>query len=511
MRPSALPILPIPLHAVARPGTPLPLGAGTRVVAVGEAEAVGSLVAAQLGAFLGQEVPVVHDDGRPGAVVLRLLSGGAGASSPGAYRIQVDSVRALVTAVDVDGLRHGAATLRQLVVSTPDGGRGLRPAFVVDAPRFSWRGLLLDVARSFVPVETVERVLDVLAGLRMNVLHLHLTDDQGWRLEIPSRPLLTEVSGRTAVEGGRTGWYTAADYERIQRYAAARGITVIPEIDLPGHVGAALHAYGELNPDGVPAPVLVGTDVSLSRLYPELPGTMPFVRDVLADVAAMTHGPYLHIGGDDAYAMSRAEYAHTVAAIAEQVRIVGKTAVGWQEVTKTPLAPGTVVQLRDDRPDTSAVIDAAWQGARVLISPAQHVYLGRHDLDAGEPDLLDLALVPPIGIPGPTSPADAVVPPADWARSAELRYAYDFEPMEYLPGLLPGAIAGVEAVLTTEQVRTDDDLFGLLLPRLAAVAEAGWSVPPRRSWPDFAVRVARYSTMWDLAGLPWHGSARTAG
>ena len=508
MKPAALPILPIPLHAVARPGTPLPLGPGTRVVAVGEAEAAGALVAAQLGAFLDQEVPVVRDDGRPGAVVLRLLAGGAGASSPGAYRIQVDSVRALVTAVDLDGLRHGAATLRQLVVPTPDGGRGLRPAFVVDAPRFAWRGLLLDVARSFVPVETVERVLDVLAGLRMNVLHLHLTDDQGWRLETPSRPLLTEVSGRTAVEGGRTGWYTAADYERIQRYAAERSITVIPEIDLPGHVGAALHAYGELNPDGRPAPAFTGTDVSLSRLYPDLPGTVPFVRDVLTDVAAMTHGPFLHIGGDEAYAMSRAEYARTVAAIAEQVRIVGKTAVGWQEVTTTPLAPGTVVQLRDDRPDTSAVIDAAWQGAKVLVSPAQHVYLGRHDLDAGDLDLLGLPALPPVG---PGVPSDAGAPaPADWARSAELRYAYDFEPMEYLPGLLPGSFAGVEAVLTTEQVRTDEDLFSLLLPRLAAVAEAGWSVPPRRSWPDFAVRVARYSAMWDMAGLPWQGSAQEA-
>ena len=485
MRPTALPILPAPLHAAARPGSPLPLGPATRVVAVGEAEAVGALVAEQLGLLLGRDVPVGRDDGRPGAIVLRLLGGGAGASSPGAYRIQVDSVRALVTAVDLDGLRHGAVTLRQLLVPTPDGGRGLRPAFVVDAPRFTWRGLHLDAARSFWEVPTIERVLDVTAALKLNVLHLHLTDDQGWRLEIPSRPLLTEVSGRTAVDGGRSGFYTVADFARIQAYAGARGITVIPEIDLPGHVNAAQHAYGELTPTGEPTPAYTGTDVGFSRLHPELPGTLDFVRDVVTDVAAMTRGPYLHVGGDEALTMTRPEYARTVAAIAEQVRVAGKSVVGWQEITQTPLAPGTVVQVWDDRPDLSDVIDAAWQGARVVLSPAQHVYLDmKYDGDS------------PVGV--------------DWTGNTELRDTYDWEPMEFLPGLLPGSIAGVEAALWSETVHTDQDLFTMLLPRLAAVAEVAWSVPPRRSWPDFAVRVARYAPTWDDADLPWYRSPQVA-
>ena len=343
MRPASLPILPAPLHAVTRPGSLLPLGPATRVVAVGEAEAVGVHVARQLGTLLGTDVPVTPDDGRPGAVVLRLLGGGTGAASPGAYRIQVDSVRALVTAVDLDGLRHGAATLRQLVVTTPDGTRGLRPAFVVDAPRFSWRGLSLDVARSFHDVATLEQVVDVITALKMNVLHLHLTDDQGWRLEVPSRPLLTELSGGTAVEGGQAGFYTVADFARIQAYAGARGVTVVPEIAMPGHVNAAQHAYGELNPSGLPVAAYTGSDVGFSQLHPDLPATLEFVRDVVTDVAGMTRGPYLHIGGDEALTMTRPEYSRIVAAIAEQVRLVGKTVVGWQEITQTPLAPGAVV------------------------------------------------------------------------------------------------------------------------------------------------------------------------
>ena len=485
MKPTALPILPAPLHAAARPGAPLPLGPGTHVVAVGEAEAIGAMVAAQLGALLGREVPVGRDDGRPGAIVLRLLAGGAGTASPGAYRIQVDSVRALVTAVDLDGLRHGAATLRQLHVPTPDGGRGLRPAFVVDAPRFTWRGLTLDVARSFLPVATVERVVDVITALKMNVLHLHLTDDQGWRLELGSRPRLTQASGGTAVDGGRSGYYTSADFARIQAYAGARGVTVIPEIDLPGHVNAALHAYGELTPSGETVPAYTGTDVGFSRLHHELPATLDFVRDVVTDVAAMTRGPYLHIGGDEALTMTRPDYSRTVAMIAEQVRVAGKTVVGWQEITQTPLAPGTIVQFWDDRPDPSDVVDAAWQGARVVLSPAPRVYLDvKYDMQSE------------LGV--------------DWTGPTELRDAYEWEPLEVLPGLLPGSIVGIEAALWSETVHTDEDLFTMLLPRLAAVAEVAWSVPPRRSWPDFAVRVARYASTWDDAGLPWHRSPQVA-
>lgn len=485
MRPAALPILPAPLHAVARPGAPLPLGPATHVVAVGEAEAVGAIVAHQLGLLLGREVTVGRDDGRPGAVVLRLLSGGAGASSPGAYRIQVDSVRALVTAVDLDGLRHGAVTLRQLFVTTPEGGRALRPAFVVDAPRFTWRGLSVDVARSFLPVATLERLVEVITALKLNVLHLHLTDDQGWRLEIPSRPLLTQRSGGTAVDGGRSGFYTVADFARIQAYAGARGVTVIPEIDLPGHVNGAQHAYGELNPSGEPAAAYTGTEVGFSRLHPELPATLAFVRDVVSDVAAMTRGPYLHIGGDEALTMTRPEYSRTVAMIAEQVRVAGKTVVGWQEITQTPLAPGTIVQFWDDRPDTSDIVDAAWQGARVVLSPARRVYLDvKYHGDW------------PLGV--------------DWTGTTELRDAYEWEPLETLPGLLPGSVAGIEAAVWSETIHSDEDLFTMLLPRLAAVAEVAWSVPPRRSWPDFAVRVARYAPAWDESGLPWHRSAQVA-
>lgn len=485
MTSAPLSLLPAPLHAVARPGSPMPLGDDTRVVAVGPSEVTGLLVARRLSTLLRREVPVGADDGRPGAVVLRLLPSGADAALPGAYRIQVDSVRALVTAVDLEGLLHGAVTLRQLIVRGPDGGYAVRPAFVVDAPRYGWRGLHLDVARSFLPVETVERVVDVMAGLKMNVLHLHLTDDQGWRLEVPSRPRLTEASGGTAVAGGRTGFYTVADYARLQDHAAERGITVVPEIDMPGHVNAALHAYGELTPSGEPTAPYDGTEVGFSRLHMDLPSTATFVHDVVTDVAAMTRGPYLHIGGDEALTVDRGEYSRLVSMIAERVRVAGKTVVGWQEITRTPLAPGTIAQLWDDRVDVSDVVDAAWQGVRVVLSPASRVYLDM------KPD------------------AEFTVG-GDWAGILPMRQVYDWEPTEFQPGLLPGSIVGIEAAVWSETIRTDEDLFRLLLPRLAAVAEVAWSMPIRRSWPDFTARVAAYAPVWDATGLPWHRSADVA-
>jgi hexosaminidase len=487
-RPDVLPLVPAPRRAVATPGDPLHLGAATRVVAAGGAAAVGPLVAGRLGARLGREVPVrADDDGRPGAVVLRLVPGPAAdggtdaGDPPGAYRVTVDGARAVVEAADADGLRHGAATLDQLVVRTPDGGAGLRRAEVADAPRFGWRGLHLDVARHFHDAATVRAVLDVAWSLRLNRLHLHLTDDQGWRIEVPSRPRLTEVSGATAVDGDPGGFFTVADLAAIQAYGAERGITVVPEIDLPGHVNAALHAYPELTPDGAGVPPYTGIEVGFSRLHADVPATAAFVRDVLADVAAMTEGPYLHVGGDEALTLGADEYARLVAMVAEEVCRAGKTLVGWQEVARARLAPGSLVQVWDDREDLSAVADAARRGARVILSPARRTYLDQKP-HAGFP----------VGL--------------DWAGTVELRDAYEWEPADVVPGLPPAAVAGVEAALWTETIRTRDEVLTMLLPRLAAVAEVAWSEPGRRSWPDFAARVAALAPTWDEAGLPWYRS-----
>jgi hexosaminidase len=478
-----LPIVPAPLEATALDGAPFRPG---RVVADGAARGAGKRLARLLGVGLeGLDDPgrtpgvpgVPGDDAGSGAVVLALDP----AAGPG-YRLTVHSDRAFLSAADPVGLHQGAATLAQLI----DPAHGtVAPVAVADAPRFAWRGLGLDVARHFQDVATVTAVLDVMADLKLNVLHLHLTDDQGWRLEIPSRPGLTERSGGTAVGGDPGGFYTAEDYATLQARAADRGIVVVPEIDLPGHVNAALHAYGELTPSGEPAPEYTGIDVGFSRLRADLPATAPFIRAVVADVAAMTAGAHLHIGGDEALEMSAAEYSELVRLAADAVRAAGKTVVGWQEVARADLPPGTVVQYWDTRTDVEADADvvtaAARAGARVLLSPAPRTYL---DMKWGA--------TAPLGL--------------EWAGHIELRDAYEWEPLDLLPDVPASSVLGVEAALWSETVRTPDDLFTLLLPRLAAFAEVAWSAPERRDWDGFATRLRAVAPRWTAAGLPWYRS-----
>ena len=185
------------------------------------------------------------------AIDLRDRAGGAAES----YRIAADAASVVVTGADAAGLFYGVQTLGQLIARDGDGVGSCRPSQIEDAPRFAYRGVMLDVARHFHPVETVKAYIDRAAGLKFNALHLHLTDDQGWRIHLDSRPKLTELASGTAVGGDPGGFYTKADYREIVEYAASRHMIVVPEIDMPGHT----HAVGLAYPELAEAPVLSTT------------------------------------------------------------------------------------------------------------------------------------------------------------------------------------------------------------------------------------------------------------
>ena len=254
---------------------------------------------------------------------------------------------------------------------------------------------------------------------------------------------------------------------------------MVPEIDVPGHVNAALHAVPALNPDGVAPDVYEGVAVGFSSLRSDLPETVPFLTDVFGDLAAMTPGEHLHLGGDEAHHTPPDEYVRLVGAAVAAVRATGRTVVGWQEGAAAPLPPGTVVQLWDTRADTAPVVAAARAGARVLMSPADHVYLD-----------MQYAAGHALG--------------QDWAGYVELRDAYAWEPAATVPGLDPAAVVGVEAAIWTETLRTRDEVMSMLLPRLAAVAEVAWS--SSADWEQFRERVAPHAAAWDRDGLAWHAS-----
>ncbi len=486
-----LPVVPAPVRAERRRGHPFRVTAGTRVVVGDEPAAVETavLLATRLGYDLGVPVPVKRDDGGPGVVELRVVTdcGRLPVSSSlapdlavEAYRLEVDADRVVVTALDARGLLRGLATLEQLARPS-DTCVVVPPVLVVDHPRFAWRGLCVDLARHWFGPETLRLLVGLLYSLKLNTLHLHLTDDQGWRLESPSRPSLTEVSGRTAVGGDPGGFLTVGQYGALVTFAAARGITVVPEIDLPGHVNAALHACPDLTPGGEARPAYAGVGVGFSRLHLELPATLPFVTDVLREVAEITPGPYVHIGGDEALTMHAAEYDHLVRHAAGVVTAAGKTLIGWQEVVRTPLPPGSLVQYWDERDSDAAMVAAVDAGARLVLSPASRMYLDmRYD---------------------PTTPMGG-----DWAGYIDLQRAYEWDPAALLP-VPEEAVAGVEAAIWTENVRTHRDLFGLLLPRLAAAAEVAWSPRSRLDLEGFTHRVRRLTPRWEARGLPWHRSA----
>jgi hexosaminidase len=339
---------------------------------------------------------------------------------------------------------------------------------------------MVDVARHFLPVPDLEKIVGLMAGYKMNVLHLHLTDDQGWRLDIPSRPELVARSSQGAVNGDHGGSYTGSDWAGLVAYAAAHGVTVVPEIDIPGHTNAALHAIPALNPGGVAPDAYEGIQVGFSTLHADLPETAPFLSDVFGDVAAMTPGDYVHVGGDEATSTADEEYSCLVCTAMGDVTAAGKKVVGWQEIAKaTPLPPGTVIQYWDERADAAPILAAAKAGAKVLLSPASRVYLDmKYD--------------------GHTALGQT------WAGEIELRRAYDWDPATELHGLDPSSIAGVEAAIWTETLGNVTDVEYMLLPRLAAVAEKAWSTT--NDWHGFRDRVAPQAAAWDQAGLVWYMS-----
>ncbi|MEU7584666.1 beta-N-acetylhexosaminidase [Micromonospora sp. NPDC049230] len=404
---------------------------------------------------------------------------------PEGYRLDVarDGVR--LTAVTATGLFHGVQTLRQLLPPaiespTPVAERWALPGgTITDTPRFPYRGAMLDVARHFFTVEDILRVVDHLARYKLNHLHLHLTDDQGWRIAVDSWPRLTSVGGATEVGGGPGGHYTKADYRRIVSYAAARHITVVPEIDLPGHTNSALVAYPELAPDKIAPPPYTGTEVGFSYVDPADERTYDFITDVLGEVAALTPGPWLHIGGDEAFKVKGEVYTGFVERVQRIVAGVGKTVVGWHQLAPAGHVDGRVLQWWGTNADDPTTADAVRRGARLIVSPGNHAYL-------------DMKYAPdtPIG--------------HDWAGLIDVRKAYDWDPGAHVSDVPTTAVLGVEAPLWTESVTSLADIELLLLPRLPAIAELGWSPRATHDWADFRHRLAGQGPRWERAGITFH-------
>ncbi|MEU5690368.1 beta-N-acetylhexosaminidase [Actinosynnema sp. NPDC020468] len=485
-------IVPAPVELTPRPGTTFTLDADTAVhTHPGSPEAleVGEYLAGILRPSTGYPLPVAQGESDRGVVLS--LSGADPVVGAEGYRLDVTEDAVTIRATTAAGLFAGVQTFRQLLPAAIEAadeqpGPWTAPGVtVLDHPRYPHRGAMLDVARHFFPPAEVKRFIDLIAGYKINHLHLHLTDDQGWRLEIKSRPELTARGSLTQVGGGEGGFYTQEEYRDLVAHAASRHITVIPEIDLPGHTNAALVAYPELNADGVAKEPYTGIEVGFSSVAIGSDATYEFIDDVLGELAALTPGPYLHIGGDEALKTPEDEYVAFIRRLLPIVAKHGKTALGWHEYLKAEPAPDVLAQWWGTDPKAPELVAAAERGNKVVLSPGNRSYL---DMKYDEHFALGLK----------------------WAGYVEVRDAYDWDPGAYVEGLPADAVLGVEAPLWTETVERREHIDRLVFPRLPAIAELGWSPRTTHDWESFRGRLAAQAPRWKVQGVDFHPSPQIA-
>lgn len=447
----------------------------TRVDGDGSFDLAGATVSgpAAVAPYLADALGLAVGDG---AIDLVLGSGPA----PGGYSLNVTSDEIRIEADDEAGLFAGAQTLRQLAAS------GRVPAtHIEDYPRFAYRGAMLDVARHFFPVDAVKRYIDDIALLKLNHLHLHLTDDQGWRIAIESWPELTGVGASTQVGGDGGGFYTKSDYREIVEYAVSRFVTIVPEIDMPGHTNAAIVAYPELG--DTPAVPYEGIEVGFSSLAIGKESTYAFIDDVVREVSAMTPGPYLHLGGDESLSTSDEDFLVFIERATAIAAKYGKTLIGWHEMGRSSDLPrGTIGQYwsftTPQEGATEHTLSFVQQGGQIIMSPADVAYL---DMKYDEHSPLGL-----VWANGPTS----------------VEESYEWDPAQIVPGIGEEQLLGVEAPVWTETSTTLDEVEWMAFPRLASIAEIAWSPAGPRDFAEFAPRLAAFGAVLDAAGIRYYRS-----
>jgi len=411
---------------------------------------------------------------RPGKIgkspiVLNLV---ADSVTPGAeaYRLIVTPQAIRIEASDPRGLFYGAQTLLQLVAGKPDGARAVAALEIRDAPRFRWRGLLIDLGRHFFGKKVLFEVIDEMAAYKLNVLHLHLTDDPGWRLEISGYPKLTQ--GAVAADGTRE-YFTADEMREIVAYAAARYVMIVPEIEMPSHSGSAGSAYPELYNGG-------------SALDPASPATYEFIDAVFAQVASIFPAPYIHFGGDevgdDAWKnvadverlkarlglrTTKEVEAYFVRKVVASIHAVGKRPMAWDEQAEAGASNEVVIQWwRKGRPDVLAAAAAARH--ELVLSPVDRLYFDYHQAQ-GEP-----------GAPWEGNDGGPI--------SIGKILAWEPVPGSFTPEQ-SARVLGVEAAVWTEFIETQRYLEFMTFPRLLALAEVAWRVDGPRDEQEFSARL----------------------
>lgn len=403
---------------------------------------------------------------------------------PEAYRLGISRDSLVLEAGSAEGLFRGIQTVRQLIPDTSIDTVASYPVWAIpggeisDEPNFSYRGSMLDVARHFFSVEDVKKYIELLAYYKINVLHLHLTDDQGWRIEIKSWPKLTEIGGSTEVGGEGGGFYTQEDYKEIVDFAQDHYMTIVPEVDMPGHTNAASVSYPFLNGNGKTPKLYEGTRVGFSTFDTRKDTVYAFIDDVVREITAMSPGPYFHVGGDESHVTKKNDYIYFVNRVAEIVKSHGKQMIGWDEVATADLDSTAIAQFWASEENARQAID---KGMKVILSPAKKAYL-----DMQYDTLSKFGL--------------------HWAAYIPVDTAYIWTPENYAKGVPMDQILGVEAPLWSETISNIDELEYLAFPRIIGYSELSWSTQENRNWEDYKQRLAEQAPFLDRMDVKYYPS-----
>ncbi|MBP8606220.1 MAG: beta-N-acetylhexosaminidase [Phycisphaerae bacterium] len=421
---------------------------------------------------------------------------------PEGYRLLVKPDRVVLQAPQQAGLFYGIQTLRQLLPSeifsrqpVPDRRWTIPCVEITDYPRFKWRGLHLDVCRHFMPKEFVKKYIDLLAVHKMNTFHWHLTDDQGWRIEIKKYPKLTAIGAwrketvigkNTAAYDGQPygGFFTHEDIREVVEYARQRHITVVPEIEMPGHCLAALAAYPELSCTGGPFEVRTSWGIEANVFCAGNDQVFQFLEDVLDEVLALFPSPYIHIGGDECpkerwkqcpkcQARMKAEGLNDehqlqswfIKRMERYLASRGRRLIGWDEILEGGLAPGAaVMSWRGEQ----GGIAAAKAGHEVVMAPNSYVYFDYYQADPKTEPLAIGGFVP-------------------------LEKVYGYNPVpDVLSAEQQGFILGVQGQIWTEYIATGDYAEYMAYPRACALAEVAWTPPAQKEYEAFYQRLQEH-------------------
>lgn len=404
-------------------------------------------------------------------------------NAPEAYQIYITSDSVILNSNTAEGAFRAIQTLRQLIPETSNDTLAEYPVWtiptgkIVDGPNFEYRGSMLDVARHFFSVTDVKKYIDLLAYYKYNVLHLHLSDDQGWRIEIKSWPKLTEVGGSTEVGGEAGGFYTQEDYKEIVDYAAGHYITIVPEIDMPGHTNAASVSYPFLNGNGKTPQLYEGTHVGFSTFDTRKDTVYAFIDDVVREISAITPGPYFHMGGDESHVTKKNDYIYFVERVDRIVKKHGKRMIGWDEIVTADIGSEAIGQFWASKENADLAVK---KGMKVILSPAKKAYLDMQYDTLSKHGL-------------------------HWAAYIPVDTAYTWTPEKY-EGIPMENILGVEAPLWSETISNIDELEYLAFPRAIGYSELSWSTEENRDWENYKVRLGNQAPFLDRMDVKYYPS-----